>query len=130
MGPLYATDRSGALTSVEAMLIAAGAARVYPRTSDAIMIAALLEGEARARAAARGGWRFPGWRVRDANNDTSRAYGFQIYEGVVISARRVGSRAFLNFGADWREDVTASAQWGAFRRWKRHQSGTTVVVEL
>jgi hypothetical protein len=66
----------------------------------------------------RGGWSHPAWRVRNANDETEPAYGFQIYEGIVREARRVKSRVYMNFGDDWRSDVTASVRWGEFRRWR------------
>jgi hypothetical protein len=117
-GPLWARYRNGVVSSIEAMLITAGAARVVPQSDDRQMIAALLSGEARARKARRGGWSHPAWRVRNANEEVEPAFGFQIYEGAVREARRVKSRIYVNFGDDWRSDVTASARWGEFRRWR------------
>jgi hypothetical protein len=64
----------------------------------------MLTREARARAAARGLWASR-WRVLTAD-ETLDAPGFQIVEGRVRSAKALRPGVFLDFGANWREDLS------------------------
>lgn len=116
---IRATDENGA--SVEEGLLRRGAARVYPETEDFEGIRRLLAAENEAREARRGLWARPVYRVRDAARpeDCEDAVGgYHLVEGMVVGAGKGGSRVYLNFGEDYRTDVTASATSTIARRWK------------
>ncbi len=85
--------------------------------------AARLRLEAEARAGERGLWADAYYRVREADAlpaelpelDPAR---FVIVEGRVADAAVVRGRAYLNFGADWRSDFTATLSPDARRRFR------------
>ena len=115
---IRATGRSGA--SIEEELVRRGAARIYPETEDFEVIRRLLAAEDEARQAGRGLWARHIYRVRDAARpeDCNDAIGgYHLVEGKVASAGKGGSRVYLNFGEDYRTDVTASATSTIARRW-------------
>lgn len=72
----------------------------------------LLDAEALAREARAGLWggtaRVP-FRILRPEETWDHAGAFIIAEGVIDSAALVRGRLFVNFGADWREDFTATA---------------------
>lgn len=104
--------------SVQELLLLEGAARVRPESEGRALIARLLAAEGEARAAARGLWRLSAYAVRNAA--THRAAGaFHLIEGEAVSAAVAKGRAYLNFGQDYRRDVTATASSRAARRWKK-----------
>ena len=81
-----------------------------PRNRDA-----LLAAEDRARRSGDGLWGGGAWRVYDASVPSAVPYGFQIVEGVVTRVARVGTRTFVNFGDDWRNDFTLGAAGGSVK---------------
>ncbi|HOP18863.1 MAG TPA: thermonuclease family protein [Amphiplicatus sp.] len=116
---IRATDRNG--VRIEEELLKRGAARVYPETEDFEVIRRLLAAESEAREAGRGLWAIPLYRVRDAARpeDCEDAVGgYHLVEGIGVGAGKGGSRVYLNFGEDYRTDVTASATSTIARRWK------------
>ncbi len=69
----------------------------------------LYDAEHAARAKGAGIWSQTGYEVRNAANVSPSDLGtFQIVEGRVTNAEVRGGRAYLNFGADWRTDFTAT----------------------
>ena len=103
-----------------AALVGAGAARVAPQTDDLARIDALLAAERKARREGRGLWAHDAYRVRRANDldDAAGATGgYCLFEGTVRRAAQARSRHYLNFGDDYRNDVTASARNRLARRW-------------
>lgn len=112
-----AVETADGVRSVQELLLLEGAARVRPE-SDRARIARLLAAEEEARAAVRGLWRLSAYAVRDAA--THRATGaFYLIEGAVKSATVTKGRAFLNFGEDYRTDVTATASSRDARLWAK-----------
>jgi len=110
---------AGKEESLQAHLVREGALRVRPRSSNHGFIAGLLKIEAAAREAGRGLWRLDAYRVLNANRGEGAPAGaFVIYVGTVKKAAAYKGRLYINFGADYREDVTATARTRAFRRWR------------
>ncbi|WP_437378937.1 thermonuclease family protein [Inquilinus limosus] len=117
-GRVPAGLRRGDGLSLEAELLRRGLARVDAGGADpAAALAPLLAAEAEARAAGRGLWGDPAFAVRLADvlgrGDLDR---FQIVEGRVSRAALVRGRAYLNFGADPRQDFTVTAEPEVVRR--------------
>ncbi len=100
-------------------LVDAGWVMVWPRVGQDVPYDALLEAEATARAAGSGAWGQGVFTVRDPdpNRLAQHLDSAQIVEGRVID---VGSardgRVFVNFGLDWRTDLTAVADEDAVER--------------
>jgi len=93
---------------VQGALLRDGMARVYTFPDNRGRAAEMLALERTARAARRGLWAHPYYRIRAAD-DLRRDVGtFQIIEGTVSKAAAVRGRAYLNFGRNWRTDFTIS----------------------
>lgn len=107
---------------VQGEMLRRGLARVYTFADNRALAAELLAAERVARNARRGIWALEYYRIRDAVADatelTKSADTFQLVEGRVSGSGTRDGRAYLNFGADYREDFTiaipASAR-AAFR---------------
>lgn len=121
-----ATDRHGRLLAhlerddglwLQAELLTRGHARVHTRPDTRAYAAEMLAAEAAARAANRGIWRTRVYAVRPAEPEALRRDrdSFQIVEGRVLSVGKAGGEAYLNFGADWKTDVTVHIDRAALR---------------
>ncbi len=95
---------------LQAALVAAGLARVATMPGAAAGASRLLSLEADARAAGRGLWPDPLYRVRAPAETWPWLGTFQIVRGIVVDTDKVGSRVYLNFGHDWRRDFTVMAE--------------------
>ena len=93
---------------IQGALLAAGLARVMSLADERAAVPEMLTHERRARAARRGIWREPRYRVRAAAEAGGALRSFQLVEGRVRAAAVVRGRGYLNFGEDWREDFTVS----------------------
>jgi len=93
---------------VQAMLLGAGFARVYSFPDNRALVANMLDHEAAARRAGRGIWADDFYRIQSPESVARLLNTFQLVEGRVVSAAVVRGRAYLNFGADWRSDFTAT----------------------
>lgn len=111
------TDRHGRLLAqlvrgdglwLQGELLARGLARVHTRPDARTLAGEMLAAEAGARAAGRGIWRTRAYAVRPADPDALRRDrdSFQIVEGRVLRVSKAGGDAYLDFGEDWRTDVT------------------------
>ena len=85
-----------------------GFARVRSVPGDRAHVDDLLAVEAAARSAKLGIWSHPFYAVRTPAAVAHDVDSFQIVEGRVVEAVRVGKRIYLNFGDDWRSDFTVS----------------------
>ncbi len=86
-----------------------GLARAYFTPDEPDCADALYAAEQQARAARAGIWADPANAVRTPETIRWRDTGtFQIVEGKVVSANVKGARAYLDFGADWKTDFTAT----------------------
>lgn len=102
-------DRTGVW--VQENLIRNGHARAYALPGNAGCLGALLKAETEARAAKRGLWVQDVYRVRSASEVDAllRLAGrFTLVEGRVAQVTRAQRTTYINFGADWRHDFTAS----------------------
>ena len=88
----------------------------------------LLALEAAARLARRGGWSDPGFFVAVARPDAlSSQFGhFVIFQGIVRSVGTRRDRTYIDFGGQWRNDVTVEIT--ANRR--RYFGGETALEDL
>ena len=111
------TDRHGRLVAqlvrddglwLQGELLARGHARVHTQPDTRALARAMLAAEAKARGAERGIWRSRVYAVRPAEPDALRRDrdSFQIVEGRVLRVTKAGNEAYLDFGEDWRTDVT------------------------
>lgn len=103
--PVLSDDRV-----VQAEMIRAGAARVYP-FSGASFVQELLPLEKEARMAKRGLWQADEHKISDAAQpDQVRPEGsFQIVQGVVKNIEKRKGAVYINFGDDYRTDFTLLA---------------------
>lgn len=93
---------------LQAEMLRRGFARVRSVPVDRAHVDDLLAVEAAARAAQLGIWSHPFYAVRTPAAVAHDVDSFQIVEGRVTEAVRVGRRIYLNFGDDWRSDFTVS----------------------
>lgn len=91
---------------VQRAMISIGMARVYSFADNRALVPELLAAERAARAARRGLWAHPWYRVRGAGALDRDVDTFQVVEDRVLAAEVVRGRVYLNFGADWRADFT------------------------
>ena len=89
---------------VQGELLETGLARVHTFDGETALAPVMLTREARARNAGKGLWANR-WRVLTAQ-EAERARGFQIVEGRVRSAKALRRGVFLDFGANWRDDLS------------------------
>lgn len=91
-------------------LLREGWARVYTFADNRQFTPELFAAEQEARAARRGLWADSFFAVREAQPEklADDIGTFQIVEGKVVSAAKVRGRIYLNFGADFRTDFTAT----------------------
>lgn len=97
---------------LQGAMVAAGLARVYGFEDNRALLAELFALESEARASRHGLWAHPAYAVLSAA-ELERRVGelvdsFQLVEGRVRSTAEVRGRGYLNFGSDWRRDVTGS----------------------
>lgn len=103
----HLTGEGGTLWAQGEML-KAGLARVYTFTDNRAVAADMLALEREARAARRGIWRNPYYRIREPEETRRDIETFQIVEGRVLQAAMTRDRAYLNFGPDYRTDFTVA----------------------
>ncbi|WP_228747981.1 thermonuclease family protein [Bradyrhizobium sp. BR 10289] len=90
-------------TSVQAVLLAQGDARVSAEITDKDCAAALMAAEAVARRQKKGNWADPS-AIKNAESPDDILAGigrFMVVEGKVLSVRQAGAMTYLNFGRNW-----------------------------
>ncbi len=100
---------------IQGEMLKRGLARVYSFRDNRALVAEMLALEREARAAGRGIWAHPFYRIRRIEETPRHLDSFQLVEGRVLKAARVGRLGFLNFGMDWRSDFTISVGSAARR---------------
>jgi endonuclease YncB( thermonuclease family) len=97
-------------TSVQAQLLAQGAALVAATVTDKDCAAALVAAEAAARIAKRGIWADPTViKNTESSGDILAGIGrFMLVEGKVLSVRQAGATTYLNFGRNWTRDFAVT----------------------
>jgi endonuclease YncB( thermonuclease family) len=93
---------------LQVTLLRMGAARVDIAPDRTECAAELYAAEREARASGRGLWAQPAYGVRTPDTLGGDTGTFQIVQGVVLSADVKESRAYLDFGADWKTDFTVT----------------------
>lgn len=93
--------------NIQQEMLKQGMAMVYFFPDNRTWLKPLLAFEQEARAAGRGIWAHPYWQVADAASLRDSAERYRLIEGVPRSIKQVGKRWFINFGEDWKTDVTA-----------------------
>ncbi len=91
---------------MQGAMLEAGLARVYTFADNRALADRMLALEREARAAGRGIWADPYYRVRTPGETHGLIDSFQIVTGRIVSAAVVRGRGYLNFGPDWRTDFT------------------------
>jgi micrococcal nuclease len=91
---------------VQGAMLSEGMARVYSFADNRSAIAEMLARERAARAARRGIWGHPYYRIRDTDTAGRHINSFQLVEGRVLAVAPTRRRVFLNFGQNWRTDFT------------------------
>ncbi|MCD7061282.1 thermonuclease family protein [Pelagibacterium xiamenense] len=94
---------------VQAEMLERGLARVYSFPDNRSCLAELYAAERSGRAEGLGIWRDAYYALRDATDVTTlldRVGGYELVEGRVLNADKVGDRVYLNFGRYWKEDFT------------------------
>ncbi len=120
-GPINLLRSDGGKTSAQAELVRHGAARVSPQSDDFDFIEALYDLEDEARDLKSGLWALAPYRVIPAA-DTSRKWGFQVYDGVIRDAQSRDGRVYFNFGPDYRTDFTVTVRASAQKKWINAQT--------
>ena len=97
-------------TSVQAQLLAQGAALVAASVTEKDCAAALAAAEAAARDAKRGIWADPTViKNTESPGDILAGIGrFMLVEGKVLSVRQAGATTYLNFGRNWTRDFAVT----------------------
>jgi micrococcal nuclease len=110
------TDETGRW--IQGELLAQGLARAYTFPDNRARAADLHKREAEARAARRGIWASPHYRVQQAASEVRALSGFELVEGRVLAVAQNRGRTYLNFGADWRSDFTVAVSDGGRRMFR------------
>jgi endonuclease YncB( thermonuclease family) len=97
-------------TSLQAELLAQGAALVAATVTDKECAATLAAAEAEARAAKRGIWADATViKNTESPGDILAGIGrFTLVEGKVLSVRQAGATTYLNFGRNWTRDFAVT----------------------
>ena len=103
---------------VQGKMLEAGMARVYSFPDNRACLPDLFAAEGRARTAGLGIWADSYYRVRRADRPAEIATlsgHYELVEGRVLKAERLGGQLFLNFGRYYKEDFTAVIDARALR---------------
>ncbi|WP_255448483.1 thermonuclease family protein [Telmatospirillum sp. J64-1] len=91
---------------VQGEMLRQGMARVYTFPDNRSVVPEMLAREAEARAARRGIWGHDFYAVRSPDGLDGLIDSYQLVEGRVVEATRVGNQVFLNFSKDWRGEFS------------------------
>lgn len=122
----HLVDSDGAW--IQAAMLDAGMARVYSFADNRTAVRAMYRIEAAARAARRGIWSHPYYRIRMPRELTRDIGSFQVVEGRVRAVATARGKTYLNFGPDWRTDFTVMLR-GRSRRMFRDSGLTAAALE-
>lgn len=117
-----AAKGEGTLTWVQAEMVRAGQARVWPSRRGTACAPWLLRLEAEARRTNKGLWALDRNAVVDAwatRKLRARENSFQLVEGEVQAVAETKRFTYLNFGRDWRTDFTATLSARTANRLKK-----------
>jgi len=126
----YVFTRNGTASQwVQTELLNRGLAVVRTYEDNRVGSNAMFTAERAARLAKRGIWASPIYAVKPAVPSAlaKSMDSFQIVEGVVVEAAARGKVIFLNFGDDWRTDVTAVVPNDSLIRWRGGADAVTAL---
>jgi len=101
-----------------------GYARFAPERARQACATKLMRAEAQARTSKRGVWALHAYQPRSADDPRALsrlANTFQVVIGRVVSSSNVKGRVYVNFGRNWRRDVTALISKRQMRFFARHR---------
>jgi len=104
---------------VQQKMLEQGQARVYSFADNRSCLPELFAAEVRARTAGLGIWMDSYYRVRRADRPADLAIlsgHYELVEGRVLKAEKLGQQVFLNFGRYFKEDFTAVIDAKALRQ--------------
>ncbi len=106
---------------VNGTLVEEGLAHVYTFPDNAAKAVELQQLEAQAINNQQGVWRHARFAPKRATQNWSKQWlgKYQVVDGRVLSAQKVGKNIYLNFGADWRTDFTVAIEkddWDTFKQ--------------
>lgn len=104
LGHVMVNDNTNAWLQGE--MLRRGLARVYTFNDNRALANEMLEIEKTARQNNIGIWAKPFYKIISDIEAADYVGTFQLIEGKVLSAQRVGTRVYLNFGPIWRTDFT------------------------
>jgi len=107
-----------AKTWIQGEILRRGLARVYSFSDNRAVVAEMLAVEREARAARRGIWRHPFYRIRQAESVHREIGSFQLVEGTIRDVAERRKYTYLNFGENWRTDFTVAIRARARRRFE------------
>lgn len=93
---------------LEGDMLRAGELRSAPDRASAPCAKALMAAEDEGRTERAGNWRNGAFALRSPEQLSNRAGTFQIVEGIVQTATVNKGRAYIDFGADYRDDFTVT----------------------
>lgn len=93
---------------LQGKMVENGLARVYTFSDNRALAHELLKRERAARTAMLGIWKHPYYAIRSPDSLSYDIDSFQLVEGEIVKASRVGNWVYLNFGPNWRTDFTVS----------------------
>ena len=115
LSPIEAADQAGIATD----LLARGLLRLSADATGRGCGATLRSAESLAIGARLGLWSDPYYAIRDASDGTTLAADagrFVVAEGRVASVRTSAGRAYVNFGARWRDALSLTLSEGTLKR--------------
>jgi micrococcal nuclease len=108
LGQVAVVDRSGHPSAwLQGEMLQAGLARVYTTVGNDALATEMLALEEEARRAGEGLWSDRAFQVRNGNAPPAGLSKFQVVEGDVKDVFAGRDAIYINFGADWRSDMTA-----------------------
>ena len=99
-----------------------GMARVYSFADNRFCLDELLKAESVARAENKGIWAHDYYQLRYADRPKdllTHIDDYELVEGRILSAKKAGSRIYLNFGRDWKEDFTIVIEKAGLRTFEK-----------
>lgn len=99
-----------------------GMARVYSFADNRFCLDKLLKAESVARAENKGIWANDYYQLRYADRPEdllTHIDDYELVEGRILSAKKAGSRIYLNFGRDWKEDFTIVIEKAGLRAFEK-----------
>jgi len=107
----YVRDGQGGTIWFQGEMLRRGLARVYTFPDNRACVTDLLAREAAARDEGLGMWALDTYRIVNAQELerlNAREGSYELIEGRVREAKLINGRAYLNFGANYRDDFTVT----------------------